>query len=995
MDNNSNSSSNSIHLKYADAIFENTLNAILFINNEGIILDANPASAILFTYPTEELINQSLFHFISSETPQNTDLFWEHFQKVSEKETCLSFSNTKRELKHIKVSGSLNIDANIHLIILKDISIKYNIQQHLIESEKRLYAIIETGQECIKLLGPKCEVLEINSAGLAMIDIEDERDVIGKSVLPFIVEEYRDAFANLTHDVFQGKSGKLIFEMHSSKGKHFWLEIKAVPLFDETNKTVSAMLGVTQNITERKKAEESLIQSERLLHNIIEFSPIPLLISRISDGKVFMANHGIEKMVGREKSLLIGETTSQYYVNKSDRELIVNEMLTKGKITGRDLDIQDVNGNIKSMIISCRFIFTENENMLLTAFVDITERKQKDVLLETTKNNLESIVNALPDLLFRFDKDNRYAFFHANTTYKLLATPEFFLGKKITEVLPPSLAKLAEEKLDKTRLSNQLEIFEYSQENEENETEWFESRMINTHNDEVLVIIRNITAQKKGDLAIIESEHKFRSLVQDLTVGVFVQGANEEITLTNAATLDLLGLTEEEMIGQKPYHPEWKTIHEDGSIFLREDYPAVKAGITLQPIRNITIGVLSPRKKDIVWLRVDATPLTDEEGKLVQVVCTLSDITINKKAEDALHKSEDNLRTVFKNTDKGYILYNSQLRIISFNENAQVFAKQDIPKLLEVGGYFYDHLPPERIEYLQSMMSKVLKGEILEYETERTRPNNEKVWYHIKYSPVYTQSKNVSGFVMAVEDITKRKIDELELLNSFKLVTEQNERLLNFSYIVSHNLRSHTSNIKMILNLLEEEGNEQERTELLEDLKSVSELLNETIHNLNDVVSIQTNINTVLEKLNLKDYVLQALHVLNKQTIDKNIHIFNNIKTSIIILHNPAYLESILLNFISNAIKYSDPNKNAYIQLDAFTEDNRTVLQIKDNGIGIDLSKNGNKLFGMYKTFNGNSDARGLGLFITKNQIESMGGFIKTESELNVGSTFKIYFKQV
>jgi len=984
-----------MHLKYADAVFKNTLNSIFFINNEGIILDANPACTGLFACPIEEMINKSLFHFIASETTQNIDLFWKHFHEGLDEETCLSFFDQKKHIKRTKLSGSLNIDSNLHLIILKDISIKYNTQQRLIESEKRLHAIIETGQECIKLLGPNCELLEINSAGLGILEFEHESEIIGQSVLPFIVEEYRDAFANLTHEVFQGKSGKLTFEMHSSRGKQFWLEIKAVPLFDENNKSVSAMLGITQNITERKKTEESLIQSERLLHNIIEFSPIPLLISRISDGKVFMANHGIEKMVGKNKSVLIGNTTSSYYVNKGDRELIVTEMLTKGKITGHDVEIQDVHGNIKSMIISCRFIFMENENMLLTAFVDISERKQKDLLLETTKNNLESIVNVLPDLLFRFDKDNRYVFYHANTSDKLLTPPEYFLGKKSADVLPPNLAQLVEEKLNKIRSKNEIEVFEYSLVNEKNETEWFEARMINTHNKEVLAIIRNITAQKQGELAIKESEFKFRSLVQDLTVGVLVQGANEEIILSNNAALELLGLTEEEMIGKKPYNPIWKTIHEDGSDFLKEDFPIIKASKTLKASRNVTMGVMSPKNKDMVWLSVDAIPCIDEEGKLEQVVCTLFDITINKQAEDALHKSEDNLRTVFKNTDTGYILYNSQLRIISFNENAQEFAKQDIPKSLEVGGYFYDHVPVERIESIKNQMSKVLKGEIVEYEADRTRTNNEKVWYCIKYSPVYNQSKKVSGFVMSLEDITKRKKDELELLNSFKLVTEQNERLLNFSYIVSHNLRSHTSNIKMILNLLEEEEDAQERIELLENLKNVSELLNETIYNLNDVVSIQTNINTELEKLNLKDYVIQTLDVLNKLALDKNISIVNNIKTRVIIPYNPAYLESILLNFISNAIKYSDPNKKSYIELDAYKEDDRIILQIKDNGIGIDLSKNGDKLFGMYKTFNGNSDARGLGLFISKNQIESMGGYIKTESILNIGTTFKIYFKQV
>jgi signal transduction histidine kinase len=81
------------------------------------------------------------------------------------------------------------------------------------------------------------------------------------------------------------------------------------------------------------------------------------------------------------------------------------------------------------------------------------------------------------------------------------------------------------------------------------------------------------------------------------------------------------------------------------------------------------------------------------------------------------------------------------------------------------------------------------------------------------------------------------------------------------------------------------------------------------------------------------------------------------------------------------------------VLVDCFQEEDFTILHIKDNGLGIDMKKYGEKLFGMYKTFHGNKDARGIGLFICKNQIETMGGKIEVDSELGVGTTFKIYIK--
>jgi signal transduction histidine kinase len=108
----------------------------------------------------------------------------------------------------------------------------------------------------------------------------------------------------------------------------------------------------------------------------------------------------------------------------------------------------------------------------------------------------------------------------------------------------------------------------------------------------------------------------------------------------------------------------------------------------------------------------------------------------------------------------------------------------------------------------------------------------------------------------------------------------------------------------------------------------------------------------------------------------------------------PAYLQSIALNFITNAIKYRHPDRPAIVSIDAKKMDKWIILSVADNGIGIDLEQHGHKLFGMYKTFHGNSDARGIGLFITKNQIEAMGGKVEVESTAGFGTKFNIYFHE-
>ena len=178
---------------------------------------------------------------------------------------------------------------------------------------------------------------------------------------------------------------------------------------------------------------------------------------------------------------------------------------------------------------------------------------------------------------------------------------------------------------------------------------------------------------------------------------------------------------------------------------------------------------------------------------------------------------------------------------------------------------------------------------------------------------------------------------------------------------------------------------------MIQLLKSVSDSLNETMLNLNEIVNIQTNVGLITENLNLKQYIDNTLSILSDQIELKGINITSTIENDIEVNYNPAYLESILYNLISNAIRYSHSEKNSTITIDFFTEKNKKVLQVSDNGIGIELTKNGHKIFGMYKTFSSHKESKGIGLFITKNQIDAMGGNITVESKPNLGTTFKVY----
>jgi len=381
------------------------------------------------------------------------------------------------------------------------------------------------------------------------------------------------------------------------------------------------------------------------------------------------------------------------------------------------------------------------------------------------------------------------------------------------------------------------------------------------------------------------------------------------------------------------------------------------------------------------------------EDTLERVIISTEDITAQKESERIIVNSQQRVEDLINSIDG-----------VVWECDAETFKLTFISKKVEdILGYtpeewaadlefWENHIHPEDKEMCINVLHAVAKeNRRQDFEYRIIAKDGSIVWIQDFMNVSFENGKPamVRGIMI---DITKTKVAEEDLSNSLELVTEQKKRLMNFSYIVSHNLRSHTANIQSIITLIEEADNDEERNEMITMLKTVSASLNETMINLNDLVNIQANVTLAIEALNLKHYIENTENVLSEQIDSKQVAIINNVPNDVTVNYNPAYLESILLNLVSNAIRYSHPDRKPVITIDWLQEAGKNVLQVSDNGIGIDLKKNGEKLFGMYKTFNGNADARGIGLFMTRSQVEAMDGKITVESEPGIGTTFKIWF---
>ncbi|MBD2538954.1 EAL domain-containing protein [Coleofasciculus sp. FACHB-SPT36] len=149
-----------------------------------------------------------------------------------------------------------------------------------------------------------------------------------------------------------------------------------------------------------------------------------------------------------------------------------------------------------------------------------------------------------------------------------------------------------------------------------------------------------IVERQRVEEALRESEERFRTLIQELHVGVLLQGANAEILLSNQAAIDLLGITDSQLLGKTSFDLDWNVIHEDGTPFPGETHPVSQAIATRQAVRNVVMGVYRPSVGDRIWLLVNAEPQLAADGRLEQVICTFSDITKRKQAEERLAQRE-------------------------------------------------------------------------------------------------------------------------------------------------------------------------------------------------------------------------------------------------------------------------------------------------------------------------------------------------------------------
>lgn len=386
--------------------------------------------------------------------------------------------------------------------------------------------------------------------------------------------------------------------------------------------------------------------------------------------------------------------------------------------------------------------------------------------------------------------------------------------------------------------------------------------------------------------------------------------------------------------------------------------------------------------------------IKDKFGKPIRMIGAIQDITKQKEEEIRLRL----LETVILQTKDSIIITEAD-----FNEDQlpkivyvnPAFSLMTGYQAFEIIGQSPDILKGSKTnpEAISEMINSIRNQQENILEMICYKRDGKEFWLRFTMIPIFNNEEQLSHWISIQKDVTDSKNQEREKEQLITELTKKNTDLKQFSYITSHNLRAPLSNLTGLLNLVEDiKIDDEELQDILNGLSTSTHLLNDTINDLTKVMVIKETPNIAKEQVSIaqvfEKVCTQTKILLN--TINHNI--ITDFKKESDFEINKSYIESIFTNLLTNSIKYKSVNTQLIIEISASLDNEETMIIFKDNGIGIDLDRNKDKVFGLYQKFHSYPDSKGLGLYLVKSQVEAMGGTITIESEVNVGTKFVMKF---
>lgn len=408
-----------------------------------------------------------------------------------------------------------------------------------------------------------------------------------------------------------------------------------------------------QDITERKQAEETLRMSEERLRVIAEATPVPVLISRESDGLILYANAHIGSTFGLVIEEVIGLKTPDFYYNPTDRQVLLETLRKDGCLRNYELQVKKVDGTPFWVAASIEFLKFNGELAIFSAFYDITERKQVEEALRESEKRYQNLYDRAPDMYFSITADGTIKSVNQFGAEYLGYRKEELAGRPIWQLIHEEdrgrLQKQITEVFSETLLKDISEL-EFRKVRKDGSILWVHERIQLILDEastpiELRIICRDITERRQAEEAHRQAEAKYRSIFENAVEGIFQTTVEGQYLTANPMLGQICGYdSPEELIAtltdiehQLYVDPNRRSefshlVQEQGAIWRFESQIYRKNG-------------------NVIWISENARAIYDVSGQLMGYEGTVEDITERKRAEAELQKRDSLLQGVAEATN--------------------------------------------------------------------------------------------------------------------------------------------------------------------------------------------------------------------------------------------------------------------------------------------------------------------------------------------------------
>ena len=287
---------------------------------------------------------------------------------------------------------------------------------------------------------------------------------------------------------------------HPREERYRWVLVTAVPEFKAGEKEPFRVFTSLTDVARCKQTEMALRESEERFSSAFHSSPVPLILTETESGAVLDANRAYCNLVGYSRQELMRSTTMKMGIwTAEERQKFLHELLAHKRVEELEVSIRTHSGETHTLVISSELIDLNGKQCIISSGLDVTERTRADRKLQESETRARAMLNAIPDLMFRINRQGTFLDYKADIIDLFDQSTEGFIGKRYQDIMPPEFANMVKGKIEKTLESGKIQTFEYQLQIPGKGMQEYEARMTPSSPDEVIAVVRNITQRKQAE----------------------------------------------------------------------------------------------------------------------------------------------------------------------------------------------------------------------------------------------------------------------------------------------------------------------------------------------------------------------------------------------------------------------------------------------------------------------------------------------------------------